>query len=119
MELEDCDIDFDQVWIECAIANPAKGRLRFLTDRARELDLLKEDSHGFTQTEVTQDRNNPYPFSTKKSCVINVDMYYKGSNRLEWAVANYHSTFTPNCAFEIELKWLQASGPMFGGVCPI
>lgn len=115
MELEDCDINFDQVWIECAIANPAKGRLRFLEDRTRELDLLKQD-HGIMSAEAALDRNNPYPFSSKKSCLINVDMYYRGSNRLEWAVANYHSTFTPDCAFEIELKWLQASGPMFGGM---
>ena len=31
-------------------------------------------------------------------------------------VANYHATYTPKCAFEIELKWIQASGPMFGEV---
>ncbi|XP_055340894.1 GATOR complex protein DEPDC5-like [Paramacrobiotus metropolitanus] len=103
------DVEFSQVWIECALLNCDKERPSAHANSPAIPEYLKPDPKFNTLQVDLPD----YPLHKKKSSVIDVDMNHK-SDRLEWAVANYHHTFTPKCAFEIELKWIQASGPMFG-----
>ncbi|OQV15072.1 DEP domain-containing protein 5 [Hypsibius exemplaris] len=105
------DVDFDQVWLESAIINPYKGLAR-PRGQASVPEFLKPEPR-FEKVEFACDKTPYYALATKKACLIDVDLYHK-SDRLEWAIANYHTTFTPNLAFEIELKWIQASGLMFG-----
>lgn len=106
LELNNSDVDFNQVWIECAVWNPSRDR-PLLRSAHSAPDFSKADMK-FIHVEPPLN----YMINRKKTSIIDVDMNHR-SDRPEWAIAHYQATYTPKCAFEFELKWIQASGPMF------
>ncbi|XP_062606005.1 GATOR1 complex protein DEPDC5-like isoform X1 [Saccostrea cucullata] len=50
---------------------------------------------------------------THKYVHVDVDSNNK-SDRPEWASAKYHAYYSPNAAFEIQLQWMVATGPILG-----
>ncbi|GAB1599295.1 GATOR complex protein Iml1-like isoform X1 [Argonauta hians] len=98
---------FQNEWLEVSIAN----------------DQLKAPSYpAYTlpsgNTDSNDDGNNKgYNKKIKreiyKYCNVDVDPTKK-SDRVEWARAKYSSGFHSKCAFELEVQWMVASGPVFG-----
>lgn len=48
---------------------------------------------------------------THKYVQVDVDGNNK-SDRPEWASARYHAYYSPNAAFELQLQWMVATGPI-------
>lgn len=48
-----------------------------------------------------------------KYVTVDVDSNGK-SNRPEWGTARYHAYYSPNCAFELQIQWMVATGCILG-----
>ena len=78
-ELAQSAVDFNQVWIECAIINPTKGFLRNLP--LSPIPAFLKPDPKFEKVEFSYDETSAYSLSEKKECLIDVDLWHK-SDRL-------------------------------------
>ena len=71
--------------------------------------FLTFDAQGFHLKE--QNKINLPATLTHKYVRVDVDGNNK-SDRPEWASARYHAYYSPNAAFELQLQWMVATGPI-------
>lgn len=100
---------FQNEWLEVAIACEEDG---FYTPSYPDYTLPANNVMSVSQHSMSYSATEPKK-QIYKCCSVDVDPYKK-SDRVEWALANYSACFHPKCVFQLEVRWMVASGPVLG-----
>lgn len=108
---------FQNEWLEVAIACEEEGLCTpsypGYTLPANTLNTLSVSQHSSMSCYTVIERTGEQKNHIYKCCSVDVDPNKK-SDRVEWAQASYGACFNPMCTFELEIRWMVASGPVLG-----